>query len=348
MRLCIVSPEPSVPFDEGIKNFVRSSTRVLEQENTVLALTTNDRRAHPDWVRRFNRNRMFLNRSFLRMIEDFHPEAVLYVPSSSATILGFLRSRVLKSHSKGAKVVLIALQARRYSFIARALIPLTKPDLVLTQSRDFREALSELGCSAELVPSGVDLARFRPADSSRKLELRNKHRLETDKFLILHVGHINRNRNVRPLAELQNSENQILLIGRESVPQDRLLIDQLHRARIRVLTDYVENIEELYQLSDCYVFPVEARDAAIDIPLSVLEAMACNLPVVTTRYGGLPSIFQEGNGLFYLDHLAQLGRRIEAAKRVTSVTTRRLVQPFSWERVAQDILDSLGDRRERP
>ena len=33
-------------------------------------------------------------------------------------------------------------------------------------------------------------------------------------------------------------------------------------------------IEELYQLADCYLFPVASTDNCIGVPLSVLEAFA--------------------------------------------------------------------------
>jgi len=58
---------------------------------------------------------------------------------------------------------------------------------------------------------------------------------------------------------------------------------------------YIKKIEEIYQLSDCYIFPITFEGGGISILLSVLEAMACNLPVVTTKFGGLPAIFKGGD-----------------------------------------------------
>ena len=63
------------------------------------------------------------------------------------------------------------------------------------------------------------------------------------------------------------------------------------------------NIEEVYALSDCYVFPTPPMNKinSIEIPLSVLEAMACNLSVITTKFGALPKVFEEGDGLIFVD-----------------------------------------------
>ena len=50
---------------------------------------------------------------------------------------------------------------------------------------------------------------------------------------------------------------------------------------------YIPEVEDIYRLSDLYLFLAESDTAAIEVPLSVLEAMACNLPVICTPFGGL-------------------------------------------------------------
>ena len=142
---------------------------------------------------------------------------------------------------------------------------------------------------------------FHPVAKQRKLELMNEHGIDVDRFTILHVGHINRKRNIQILKELQRDSSQVIVVGSTSTDQDKDLADELRIAGVKVITSCVENIEEIYQLSDCYIFPVTSNTASIEVPLSVLETMACNLPVVTTRYGGwVPTMFNsEDNGLFF-------------------------------------------------
>jgi glycosyltransferase involved in cell wall biosynthesis len=56
----------------------------------------------------------------------------------------------------------------------------------------------------------------------------------------------------------------------------------------------VGNVHEYLQASDIFVLPSE-DDA---FPLALVEAMACGLPVVTTRVGGIPEIVSDKqNGL---------------------------------------------------
>jgi len=250
-----------------------------------------------------------------------------------------MRTKVLKLYTRKAKVVMIALQPRQYSFLSRKLIPLLIPDLILVQSASVLKRLSTFGCWVKLIPSGVNLKRFRPVAKERKLGLRSKYGINADKFTILHVGHINRNRNIQILKELQSNSNQMLVVGSTSTGQDKHSVKELEMTGIKVITDYLENVEEIYQLSDCYVFPVTSETASIEVALSVLEAMACNLPVVTTRYGGLTTLFNsEGRGLLFVDKLSDLSDKVEKANELNHCETRRIVEPYAWENVAKNIL----------
>jgi len=219
-------------------------------------------------------------------------------------------------------------------------MPFLTPDLILVQSASVLKKLSTFGCWVKLVPSGVDLERFHPITEERKLGLWSKYGVDADKFAILHVGH--RNRNIQILKELQRDNNKVLVVGSTSTEQDEDLVDELRIAGVRVVTTYLQNIDEIYQLSDCYVFPVTSETASIEVPLSVLEAMACNLPVVTTRYGGLSTMFNgEGNELFFVEKLKDLSNKVEKVKKFNHSETRRMIEPYSWGEVAKRILELL-------
>ena len=342
MNICVISEEMNVPFDEGIKNFVHNLIREFQSDNIGLVLSIRGGKTDDRYIKRLNVNKTFLSYPLFRGIRTFNPAVVLYIPSASATIFSFIRTKVLKLYAKRAKVVMIALQPREYSFLSRKFMPLLIPDLILVQLASVLKQLSTFGCWVKLIPSGVNLKRFRPVAKERKLGLRSKYGINADKFTILHVGHINRNRNIQVLKELQRNSNQMLVVGSTSTEQDKHLVKELEMTGMKVITDYLENVEEIYQLSDCYVFPVVSETASIEVPLSVLEAMACNLPVVTTRYGGLPTMFDsQDNGLFFLDKLKNLSSKVEKAKQLNHYETRRMVEPYSWREVAKGILELI-------
>jgi len=90
---------------------------------------------------------------------------------------------------------------------------------------------------------------------------------------------------------------------------------------------------------------VRDEQAAVGIPLSVLEAMSCNLPVVTTRFGGLPQMLLRGSGLFFAEHEAEFHFNTSTALRMaqSSIKTRAQVLPFSWNAMADAILRAATD-----
>jgi glycosyltransferase involved in cell wall biosynthesis len=57
-----------------------------------------------------------------------------------------------------------------------------------------------------------------------------------------------------------------------------------------------ENVNELLALSDLMLMPSEMESFG----LAALEAMACRVPAVATRVGGVPELIDDGsNGLLY-------------------------------------------------
>ena len=46
-------------------------------------------------------------------------------------------------------------------------------------------------------------------------------------------------------------------------------------------------------MSDLYFFPVMEEGHCIDVPLSCLEAAACNTPVLTTEFGEMKELLQQ-------------------------------------------------------
>ncbi|MGB9880592.1 MAG: glycosyltransferase, partial [Anaerolineae bacterium] len=87
----------------------------------------------------------------------------------------------------------------------------------------------------------------------------------------------------------------------------------------------------------------EEDTAAIEMPLSVLEAMSCNLSVITTPFGGLPDFFSEGKGLLYWNGETPLADKINAALSMPCAT-RELVEPYTWAATAQALVGLLASQ----
>ena len=268
-----------------------------------------------------------------RGIREFKPEIIHFV--LSPTLQGLAVAKALSLAHRSAATVVSAPHPNLSSM--GRLASWFKPDLVLVQAEDSERRFRSLGFRTEYLPNGVDTARFVPVDNSTKKHLREKYEIDTDKFVILHVGAVNRGRNLESLQRVQGGGVQVLILGRASERGDARLGAELRQSGCLVWTDYIASLEEIYALSDCYVFPTTHRRYCVEMPLSVLEAMSCNLPVVTTRFGALPRAFEEGGGFLFADAEDDLSRCLYAVNGDLEITTRDKVLSCSWESVSRNL-----------
>lgn len=342
-RICVFTEDLATPLDEGVKKFTASVARALTREHNVALLTTTGDDVLPE-ARRVCAPRSLLSPHLRSALRDHRPAIVLYVARSSTTFMSFLRTRLLKAYYPRATVVLVGLQPRVLAPWQRVIARLLAPDAILVQSRETESYLSGLGFRVRLLPSGVDLDTFCPVDPSRRRELRALYRLRDDVPVVLHVGHLQRRRGVQVLSDLARTGRcQVLLVASSSTTREVELVDKLRRDGVIVLGAFLPHVEHLYQLADCYVFPCDSTDNSIEVPLSVLEALACDLPVVAMRFGGLPDFYPNAaeDALVLVDSRAELIDHALRRCQAGGGDARRLVLDHSWEAVAATVLNRV-------
>jgi glycosyltransferase involved in cell wall biosynthesis len=320
MRICLIG-EHSGTRDEAMRNQSFHMAQELSKGHQVLALEVRD----------------FYRRRFWKEMASFHPDIVHYLHGPSIVSLIIMKAISLR-HRKARTVV--SAPHPHLPSLTRRLIPLLRPSLVLVLSEKTQAMFSKHGCKTAFLSLGVDTEKFSPVSIQRKRELRERHGIDQNTIVLLHVGSIKEKRNVLSLRELQGGDNQVLVVGAASTGIEEAVLHGLREHGCLVWTGYVDNLEEVYALSDCYIFPTTDETACIELPLTVLEAMSCNLPVVATRFGALPRMFEEANGLAYLDSDMGLSRTLQGLMRNgLEVHTREMVEPYSWDRVASELTE---------
>lgn len=343
MRILVFSERLAPPPDEGIKKLAVSLAAALRDlGHDVLTLTTGG----ADWpdgtVADVPADRLLRSPALARRIADFGPQAVLYVPTASLTLASGLRARVLRGHARGAPVALVATQGRRHSRLVRLAARLARPDLCVVQAQHTEAQAAALGWRTVRVPPGVDLTTFRPVTPDVRRGLRIRYGLPADACVVLHAGHLNRRRGVGDLAALAGLATPVLAASTSTV-HDPALAAELVAAGVHLITTYVPHIEELYGAADVYLFPTPpdpTGPSSIDLPLSVLEAAACNLPILTTRFGALPELWPDRPGVAFYDDPASLRAGL-ARLQAQPGATRPLAEAFSWQAAAKQMLAEL-------
>lgn len=308
MRVCLVGHFGDV-LDEGVRNIGRDIFKGLAGKGLEVIKLDIFKPVHWKKIRRFQ------------------PDIIHFIIDPTPT--GLFTAKCLSVSNPKPKVIISAVHP---AITPRKIYRALRPDVVLTQSWESEKIFSSLGFNSIFFPNGVDVDRFRPLDSKVKRETRDALGIDREDFTVLHLASLKRQRNLEIFYRLEDKlECQTLIIGREDEPFERDLVDALREAGCHVWIRHFPDIETIYNTADCYVFPTVNSRACIETPLSVIEAMACNLPVITTRFGSLPRLFSEGDGLFFADDAAEIRDRLDLLRnRSTEVNTRQMVLPYAW------------------
>jgi len=263
-----------------------------------------------------------------REIRKFQPDILHFV--MSPTVAGLLAARLISLLNPKAKTVISAVHPYIPGW---RILKWLRPDITLIQSFKSEMLFESVGFRSTFFPNGVDYTRFSPLLPEEKQKLKETYEFGEDDFIVLHLASLKEERNLGVFSSLQRSKNcQVLIIGREGENYDRGAVDELQDAGCKVWIKHFPNIEEIYKMADCYIFPTIEQTACIEAPLSVMEAMACNLPVITTPFGSLPWLFSEGDGLFFIESDEEIYHVLDLLqRRIITVKTREKVFPYSWD-----------------
>ncbi len=339
-KIVVISEDLARPWDEGFKKFAHSLAEALGKQNDVLVVNVDRSGVSDDTAVRVPGTKTFFNELLRDKIRSFSPSKIIYIPSASTTSASFLRALALRFHAPRARIGMVGLQPRRRGRLSWLLIRFMSPHAVFVFSYNTLLCFRHRSIRAELLPMGIDLSAFRPAEPGEKGMLRGRYGIPDDAFVVMHAGHLSPSRNLLPLTRLAAMPGLlVLLVSSTSTREDTRLREHLESMGVRIIRRIVP-IEEFYRLSDCYVFPVEDPYSCAEIPLGVLEALASGIPVMSRPFGGLRDLLPDGADLIYWhtdEELVQAARRL----RANGPPSMRSMGEFTWDEVAQRVIEIL-------
>ncbi|MBF0309509.1 MAG: TIGR03088 family PEP-CTERM/XrtA system glycosyltransferase [Magnetococcales bacterium] len=284
---------------------------------------------------------------FWRLMRTLRPQVVhtLNIAALEMNLPAFLAGVPVRIHAEhGRDWHDLDGGNRRYRLMRRLLSPLI--DCFVAVSRDLETwMVQDVGlptAKVRLLVNGVDCNRFRPREPG---------------FIPpwpggegeLTIGTVGRFWPVKDHANLLRAFALLREFSPETAGRCRLILlgDGLLRRELEELAENLhlteriwwggwrEDVATLLPHLDLFVLPSLAEGT----PLTVLEAMACGLPVVATRVGGVADLMQEGRtGLLVppgdaaalAKAMAGLLREDETRRKMGQAGREYVENTFSW------------------
>ena len=188
------------------------------------------------------------------------------------------------------------------------------------------------------IPNGVDIKKFSPGKSSVK----NKFK---DQKIILYFGRLHYQKNVELLVKSfkfvkEKIDNVKLIIVGHGNHYDKLKKMSADDRDI-IMTGFVsdEDLIDYMRAADMVVFPSRGENASF----TIMEAMACELPVVSSDVGNAKKILGDGRGIllekYIEEEIADICVDVLSDKKKAEKigkTARRYVEKYhSWDVISK-------------
>jgi len=237
---------------------------------------------------------------------------------------------------------------RHFSCGGYARIFLNKVGKVVAVSNNVKRSLIELGLREEeisVIPPAVDTAVFNPHIA--RDEKRKELGIDEETPMILYCGNFAKWKGVdiliRSMVKVVQlfPDTKLTLAWGEPYNwynERKVMISEIIRKsglKSHVIeVGICEDIEKLMAASDVFVAPFITTEGVADYPLSILEAMACGRPVVSTNLGGIPEIVVHGENGF----LVEPGDSMELAEAICKLLGDRVRAEGMGKKGAEYVL----------
>jgi len=342
LRVCVVGPLP--PPSGGMANQCEQLLRLMGQESGLsVGLVRSNAPYRPGWagripfVRAFARLLPYLTRLW---VETGRADTVHIFANSGwswhlvawpALVIGRWRGAGLIVNYRGGHADTFFRSAP-----AHVLRALASADLRVTPSGYLHRVFSKYQLNAHVIPNIVDLSRFRFApvrDVDNAPHLIVTRNLEAIYDIPTALRAFRRVRAVFPAATLTVAGS-----GPDLAALQRL-VSSLGLQDCVTFPGRIDNadIPQLYATADCMLNP----STVDNMPISILEAMACGVPVVSTDAGGIPDLVDSGRTGWLVpvgDDAAMADRAIallhdRPARIAMCEAARTHVDAFAWPTV---------------
>jgi glycosyltransferase involved in cell wall biosynthesis len=185
------------------------------------------------------------------------------------------------------------------------------------------------------IPNAVDLSKFTPVTVDEKERLRHRLGYPADRAVVLYVGRLSRAKGVMTLIEgwpermRKFPHAHLVMVGSGKGSWDDCepdILDYLRTHRLErdiTMAGHSDAVHEHLQAADLFVSPSDYEGFS----LTLVEALGCAIPVVSTAVGAAPEFIRTGVNGFLCEP--------KDARSLNAALDLALGQPEHWPEISR-------------
>lgn len=226
----------------------------------------------------------------------------------------------------------------------------SRTDLLLTiNGEDHRRAQAFHAGRTELVNGvGIDLSRFSGADDERRAQVRRELGLKDGDVFAFTAGNLDPGKNQKTLIHavklLDDPQFHLVLAGNgplrgelEELARELGVDDRIHFLGFR------RDVYRLCSSADLFLFASRREGLSV----SVMEAMACGLPIVASAIRGNTDLIDSGKGGFLLDPNDAKGFADAIRKILDEPEVRERMKRHNLEKIRSYSIEAVTEQMAR-
>lgn len=261
----------------------------------------------------------------------------------------------IRTSNKSTSIGLINwLRSIRNKFLyVNYIIPVS--DSIAHECKTLMDGSNQL----RVISNGIDTKIFAPLSKEKVDKIRKKLGIPVNEMVCLYTGKISYAKGQDWLLKawknikLSHDDAKLYIVGspfQKEMKFYRSLLRFIKENNLQEdvhLIGEVDNVHEYLQCSDLLLFPSRSEG----LPLSVLEAMSCELPVIGSKIDGLERLIENDKNGFLVevgDYLAMakqcnyLIKNDEIREKFGKYARKKVVHEYAIEFTVNNFIDVLS------
>jgi N-acetyl-alpha-D-glucosaminyl L-malate synthase BshA len=254
---------------------------------------------------------------------------------------------------RGSDINIYPNQSKSIKLLTKYVI--RRADAVTAVSKQLARKAIELGVfnkKISVVYNGCNVDIFK-YNMERRNKIRSEYKLLFNDIILLFIGNLTKGKGIYNLIEIfkkiskTNKNIYLFIIGEGEEKNNLIKIIKQHQINEKVILlngCSHESVADWMSASDIFVMLSKKEG----LPNVILEAMACERPVVAGKVGGIPEIIEEEKygTLVNLDDPITIEKKIEELiwkpekrARMGRESRERIKTNFSWSETANKMME---------